>query len=58
MTLGCNCAALQLCIFELRFLVGADLPLPDTIKVNFRQSQETVFIALRTGGNDKEQIKT
>ena len=34
-------------------LVGADLPLPNTIKLDFRKSQETVFIAPRTRETDK-----
>ena len=32
------------------FLDGADLPLPNTIKLDFRKSQEAVFIAPRTRG--------
>ena len=33
-------------------MAGANLPPPDTIKLDFRQSQETVFIALRARGKD------
>ena len=34
------------------FLDRADLPPPNTIKLNFRKSQKRVFIALRTRGKD------
>ena len=33
-------------------LVGAYFPLPNTIKLDFRKSQDTVFIALKTKGKD------
>ena len=36
-------------VVVIRFL---DFPLPNTIKLDFCKSQETVFIALRTRGKD------
>ena len=32
------------------FLAGADLPLPDTIQLDFRQIQNTHFTAVRSKG--------
>ena len=44
------CYVLRLFKLGLTILLGADLPLPDTIKLDFRQIQSTHFTAIRSKG--------